>query len=138
MTIQLPVLIWTIIDFVLAMLILNIFLFKPYHSVMQKRADRSEAEHSLYNENVQKSEQKRLQAEEEAKAAEQEGLIRYKKAIAEAEKRSAEAIAQAAALQEEELKLFEKTLEEEKKDMLGSVDAELSELSIKLADRLSA
>ena len=138
MTIQLPVLIWTIIDFVLAMLILNTFLFKPYHAVMKKRAERANAQSSLYEENVQKAEQLRLKTAEDAKAAEEEGLIRYKKAVAEAEKKAAEAVAEAAKLQEDELKLTEKALEEEKKDMLSNIEAELSELSIKLADRLSA
>ena len=66
MTIQLPVLIWTIIDFVLAMLILNTFLFKPYHANMRKRAEFIEEQKTLHDQNLLAAEEAKKQAEADA------------------------------------------------------------------------
>ena len=138
MTIQLPVLIWTIIDFVLAMLILNKFLFKPYHLVMKNRESHIETQKKIYEDNLARSEAALEQAKQDAYDAEQDGLIRYKKAVAEAEKHASELLAEAQRKQEEELKKTEKALAEEKKEMLEQIEGQISDLSVRLADRLSA
>lgn len=48
MTIQLSVLIWTVICFVVFMLVLNRFLFTPIHEVMDKRRSRVEEAKALH------------------------------------------------------------------------------------------
>ena len=94
MTIQLPVLLWTIICFVGAMLILHHLLFKPVLRVMDARRERIEAAAG------KKAEYERLAAESEAQwkqrqadflAAEQTRQRREAEAAREAGKQAMEA-----------------------------------------------
>ncbi len=63
MTIQLPILLWTVITFCLAMVILNWLLFRPMFAMMDKRQEK------LDRANARKAEIERLAAEAEEKLA---------------------------------------------------------------------
>ncbi len=63
MTIQLPILLWTIITFCLAMTILNKLLFRPMFAMMDKRQEKIDRAKTKIAEN------KRLLAEAEEKMA---------------------------------------------------------------------
>ncbi len=63
MTIQLPILLWTIITFCLAMVILDRLLFRPMLAMMDQRQEK------IDRANARKAEIKRLAAEAEEKLA---------------------------------------------------------------------
>ncbi|MBE6726178.1 MAG: hypothetical protein E7576_13470 [Ruminococcaceae bacterium] len=84
MTIQLPVLLWTVICFVLLMVILNRLLFRPLLAFMDRREERI------------RSAAETLRKREEARRDAEEQLARFREEEAERIKRlSAESVAQA-------------------------------------------
>ena len=84
MTIQLPVLLWTVICFVLLMVILNRFLFRPMLAFMDRREERIRTAADT------------LRKREEARREAGEALTRFREEEAERTKRlSAQSVARA-------------------------------------------
>ena len=84
MTIQLPVLLWTVICFVLLMVILNRFLFRPMLAFMDRREERIRTAADT------------LRKREEARREAGEALARFREEEAERTKRlSAQSVARA-------------------------------------------
>ena len=77
MTIQLPVLLWTIILFVVLVLVLNKLLFKPFFRVMDARKARVEAAKALHELDAEQLEaaKKSAREAEELREAERARLI---------------------------------------------------------------
>ena len=136
MTIQISVTIWTIVCFILAMLILNNLLFKPVLSVMDKRREKIEAakgkkteRESLIAEN-----EKLLAAKEAEHKANDKKLIKERvENIASDRKKAIEAA------KEVRLKKLDDTRERteaEEKEILAKLSAHSEELAVMLADNI--
>ncbi len=137
MTIQLPVLLWTIILFVVLMLVLNGLLFKPFFRVMDARKARVEAAKARHEHDLQA-----LKEAEEAgrKAGEQREAERARLAAernSEAEEYAAKLIADARHRQHEALAAYAVELEQEKTDMLAKINGGLDSIAGKTAERLT-
>ena len=136
MTIQISVTIWTVICFILAMLILNNLLFKPILEIMDKRREKIAMA-------------KGKKAERESLIAENERLLAEKKAEQEANgkkliKERVEKIASdrkkaIEAAKEVRLKKLDETRERtdaEEKEILAKLSSHSEELAVMLADRI--
>lgn len=129
-------LIWTVINFVLLMLLLKRFLFQPILTVMEKRKAGMDEKHQLEQEARRQAEenQSRLQAEQEASREEAKKL----QAQSADERAERHAAAMAAARKEaEQLRLDGeaalKRKQEQEQAALGAAAPELAEV---LAKRL--
>ena len=136
MTIQISVTIWTVICFILAMLILNNLLFKPIIEIMDKRREKIAMA-------------KGKKAERESLIAENERLLAEKKAEQEANgkkliKERVEKIASdrkkaIEAAKEVRLKKLDETRERtdaEEKEILAKLSSRSEELAVMLADKI--
>lgn len=136
MTIQISVTIWTVICFILLMLILNNLLFKPILSIMDKRREKIEAA-------------KAKKAEYDALCAENERLIAQKTAEHDAmskklikervEKVQADRRKAVEAAKEVRLKRLDesrKKTDSEETEILSKLSAHSEELATMLADRI--
>ena len=137
MTIQLPVLLWTIILFVVLMLVLNKLLFKPFFKVMDARKARVEAAKAAHGQHLEQLEaaKKAAQEAEEHREAEHAKLIAAQNA--EAEEYAARLISDARHRQREALDAYAKELEQEKSDMLAQINDGLDSIAEKTAVRLT-
>ncbi len=136
MSIQISVTIWTIICFILAMLILNNLLFKPVLENMDKRrekitaakAKRAECE-SLIAEN------ERLVAAKKAEyAANEKKLIKERVEKVAADRRKAVEAAKEVRLHK--LDETRRNTEAEEKEILSKLSSHAEELAVMLADRI--
>ncbi len=136
MTIQISVTIWTVICFILAMLILNNLLFKPILSVMDKRREKIAAAKG------KKAERESLIAENEKLLAEKaaEHKANEKKLIKErVEKVSSDRKKAVEAAKEVRLRKLDEARERteaEEKEILSKLSAHSEELAVMLADRI--
>jgi len=137
LTIQLPVLLWTIILFVVLMLVLNNLLFKPFFRVMDARKARVEAAKAVHERNLEQLEA----AKQAAREAEEQREAEHAKLIAaqnaEAEEYAAGLISDARHKQREALEAYAKELEQEKSDMLAQISGGLDSIAEKTAVRLT-
>jgi len=135
-TIQVSVLIWTIICFCLMMLILNRFLFKPLLAVMDARRDKIEQARA------KKAADERTAAELEAKFA--ADMEQAKKDVAEETQRliatsredAEKNIAAAHAARAERLESCSAALTKESDELLVRLDADLDKLADMFVSRL--
>ena len=136
MTIQISVTIWTVICFILAMLILNNLLFKPILEIMDKRREKIDAAR------VKKAERESLIAENERLLAEKaaESKANGKKLIKErVEKIASDRKKAIEAAKEVRLKKLDETRERtdaEEKEILAKLSSHSEELAVMLADRI--
>ena len=136
MTIQISVTIWTVICFILAMLILNNLLFKPILEIMDKRREKIDAAR------VKKAERESLIAENERLLAEKaaESKANGKKLIKERVENIASDRKKAIeAAKEVRLKKLDETRERtdaEEKEILAKLSSHSEELAVMLADRI--
>ncbi|MBE6728526.1 MAG: hypothetical protein E7562_07785 [Ruminococcaceae bacterium] len=136
MTIQLSVTVWTVICFVLLMLILHNLLFKPVLAVMDKRNKRIE------NAKIKKAEIEKIQSENDSV------LSKKKKAFLEAQlKKSTEEIEEIRAnsklatqkAQEQRLRMVEEyhlKIDSEQSEILSVLEAHSVSLASSFADSL--
>ncbi len=129
MTIQLPVLLWTVICFVMLMLILSRLLFRPLLAFMDRREERI------------RSAARTLEEHEKARRDAEEALARFreeeaeradrlaKEAAARAGKEAAAVLASAAAEQERAVEACRLSLAEEKKTLEKAADDKADELA---------
>ena len=136
MSIQISVVIWTIICFILLMLILNNLLFKPVLSVMDKRREKIDAARA------KKAERENIIAENERLTAEKkaEHEANEKKLIKErVEKVSSDRRKAVEAAKEVRLKRLDETRKKtdaEEKEILSKLSTHAEELAVMLADRI--
>lgn len=136
MTIQISVTIWTIICFILMMLVLNNLLFKPLLSVMDKRREKIDAA-------------KAKKADYEALLIENKTLAAQKKAEHEANKRNlikervekvrSDQKKAVEAAKEVRLKRLDESREKtdaEEAEILSKLSSHSEELAVMLADRI--
>ena len=129
MTIQLPVLLWTVICFVLLMLILSRLLFRPLLDFMDRREEkiRSAAQ------KLEETEQARRDAEEKLARFRQEEAERTdrlsKEAVAEAEREAAAILASAAEEQKRTLEDCRSSLAAEKEKLSRDTEEKTDELA---------
>ncbi|MBQ8894659.1 MAG: hypothetical protein IJ043_09685 [Clostridia bacterium] len=137
MTIQISVTIWTIICFILLMLILHHLLFKPVLGVMDKRRERIE------NAAAKKAEHQRLAEEYEAALQEQKvaaQAARKKQAKAQVEAIRAEskqAIEEAKDLRLQELDAARAEADAERQRILQALSTHSMELATAFAESLT-
>lgn len=136
MTIQISVTIWTVICFILAMLILNNLLFKPILSVMDKRREKISAAKAKRAERESLvAENERLLAEKRAEhAAEEKKLIKERvEKVAADRKRAVEA---AKEVRLHKLDETRRSTDAEEKEILSKLSSHAEELAVMLADRI--
>ncbi len=137
MTIQIPILIWTVISFLALMLILNRLLFRPMLSFMDARRakiERARAEREAAQTAVAEA---RQAADAALHAAQDRALCR---AQADLEEVRSTAARDAAELEQSYAALRMQTksaLEAEERDILQRLDAGLDKLSSAFAQKLS-
>lgn len=136
MNIQISVTIWTVICFVVLMLVLNNLLFKPLLSVMDKRRERIEAA------KAKKAEADRLRAEHEALAeqkreeheAMQRRLVKQKvDTLRQDQRKSVEA---AKEVRLHQLADYREKVESEQVAILQELDAHVGDLAYLFADSI--
>lgn len=138
MNIQLSVLLWTIICFCLAMLILNKLLFKPLLGVMdarQERIDRARSRKKAYEEAYEqelKTLQEARDAEKQQKAAEAAAALQ-----ASQEQAGQDLLAQRQA-DAKEIEDYREQLRTESQELKTKLDAGLDTLAATFANRLAS
>jgi F0F1-type ATP synthase, subunit b len=93
MTLQISVIIWTVICFAVLALVLNHFLFKPLLKVMDSRNRRIEGEMAERKAELDRREKRKLDAQLEREAAQKKVMEDNERAIEEARTATAERIA---------------------------------------------
>ncbi|MBR6514953.1 MAG: hypothetical protein IKT46_09000 [Clostridia bacterium] len=136
MSIQISVVIWTLICFILLMLIMNNLLFKPLLSLMDKRRERIDAARA------KKAEYDRLSAQNESLAAEKraEHEADEKKLIKErVEKIQSDrkkAVEAAKEIRQHKLDETREKTDAEEAEILSKLSTHSQELAVMLADRI--
>ena len=136
MTIQISVTIWTIICFVLLVIILNNLLFKPVLKCMDERKARIAAAHK------KKEEYDRLSAEHEVMLAEKlaENEVVRKKLIKERvetiRNNQKKAVEAAKEVRLHQLDDYRRKTEEEEAEILSKLSSHAREMAIMLADNI--
>ncbi|MBQ7936555.1 MAG: hypothetical protein IJ333_09480 [Clostridia bacterium] len=121
MTIQISIIIWTILCFIALMLILHNWLFKPVLAVMDKRRERIEkaAARKAEAERLTAEHQQKLQEQKAAYAAEQKAQLK-----AEAEKiqsNSKKAVVEARHARLNEVEEYRQKMEQEQEEILTAL-----------------
>lgn len=138
MNIQLSVLLWTIICFCLAMLILNKLLFKPLLQVMdarQERIDRARGKQKAYAEAYDQE----LKALEEAREAEkQQKALEAAAGLQASQEQAGRDLAAARQADAAEIEEYREQLRDESQELKSKLDAGLSSLAETFAERLAS
>lgn len=128
MSIDLSVFLWTIINFVVLMVLLNIFLFKPIHKILDERKERINSGLAAGEEarKAKIANDERLQAEVDANRANARKLLENAKNKAEAEKAAMlrNAQVEAAAIRKANIE----KINEEEKLAVKQVDGQMHDL----------
>ncbi len=136
MSIQISVTIWTVICFILMMLILNNLLYKPLLSVMDKRREKIAAA------KAKKAEYDRISAEndrliEEKRAAhEEEQRRQIKERVETVRHDQKKAVEAAKEVRLQRLDESRKQTDAEEAEILSKLGARAEELAVMLADRI--
>lgn len=136
MTIQISVTVWTVICFILLMLILNNLLFKPVLNVMDKRRAKIDAA------KARKAEYDRLCAEhekliEEKRAEHEEAQRRLiKERVETIRQDQRKAVEAAKEVRLHQLDDYRKKTEAEEADILSRLNVHAEELAVMLADSI--
>ncbi len=136
MTIQISVTIWTVICFVLLMIILNNLLFKPLLSVMDKRREKiaaAKAKKTDYESLLAENERLLAEKKAEHKASEKNLIKERVEKVRSDQKKAVEAA------KEVRLKKLDESREKtdaEETEILSKLSAHSEELAVMLADRI--
>lgn len=136
MTIQISIIIWTILCFIALMLILHNWLFKPVLAVMDKRRERIEkaAARKAEAERLTAEHQQKLQEQKAAYAAEQKAQLK-----AEAEKiqsNSKKAVVEARHARLNEVEEYRQKMEQEQEKILTALKPYTKGFASAFAERL--
>ena len=137
MTIQLPVLLWTIILFVALMLVLKNLLYKPFFKVMDARRSRIQAAKAMHDANAEQLEAMRKEAAEAEKLRAEERRRLAAEQIMQASEYAEKTLQDARHRQREALDAYAKVLEQEKEQMLAQLNGGLDDIAEKTAVRLT-
>lgn len=136
MSIQISVTIWTVICFILLMIILNNLLFKPVLEIMDKRREKIAAAKTKKTERDSLiAENERLLAEKKAEhAANEKKLIKERVEKVQSDRKKAVEAAKEVRLKK--LDDARKKTEEEEAQILSKLSSHAEELAVMLADRI--
>ncbi len=136
MSIQISVTIWTVICFILLMLILNNLLFKPVLEIMDKRREKIAAAKEKKTERERLiAENDRLVAEKKAEyEANEKKLIKERVEKVQSDRKKAVEAAKEVRLHK--LDETRKNTEAEEKEILSKLSSHAEELAVMLADRI--
>ena len=129
MTIQISLVIWTIIGFVVLSLILNRFLFKPLLKVMDDRSEKIKAGEEKRQADLERMEKTRKALEISNAAREQEALKAAERDLSNEKKKTEIILAEKKAEYDAELEKISKEFEEK----TSAAEKNLSESIDKLA-----
>ncbi len=138
MTIQLSVLIWTIICFCLLMLILNKLLFGPMLRFMDARQERIQRAREKQQQDQAACEEARLALQEAQAEAEKLRTRQEEQLVAQAREKAEQQLAQAREAHEQEIAAYARTLEQERSELKTKLDASVDTLAIAYANRLAS
>lgn len=126
MTIQISLVIWTIIGFVVLSLILNRFLFKPLLKVMDDRNEKIKAGEEIRRQELERREKARKELELSNAAREQEALETAELELSNERKKTEMILAEKIAEYDAELEKIGKEFEEKtdaaEKNLSESID----------------
>ena len=126
MTIQISLVIWTIIGFVVLSLILNRFLFKPLLKVMDDRNEKIKAGEENRRQELERREETRKALEISNAAREQEALKTAERELSNEQKKTEMILAEKKAEYDAELEKISKEFEEKtdaaEKNLSESID----------------
>lgn len=136
MSIQISVTIWTVICFILLMLILNNLLFKPVLSVMDKRRERIAAAKAKKAEfDRLTAEHERLCAEKKAEhEADEKRIIKERVEKVQSDRKKAVEAAKEVRLQR--LDDVRRSTDAEEEEILSKLSVHARELAVMLADKI--
>lgn len=129
MTIQISLVIWTVIGFVVLSLILDRFLFKPLLKVMDDRNEKIKAGEEQRRQELERREKTRKALEISNAAREQEALKAAERELSNEQKKTETIVADKKAEYDAELKRISKEFEEK----TSAAEKNLSESIEKLA-----
>ena len=136
MTIQLPILLWTLISFVVLMLVLNNLLFKPILSFMDARNEKISGTKKRKLENEEQLKEAQLETEKRRQIAMSLNAADAEKDIHEAKERAASIIAKINREGEEKLALCKAELEKNGVFSDDTLEKEAQKLAEHFARRL--
>ena len=136
MTIQVSVLIWTIICFCLLMLILNKPLFKPLLSVMDARQAKIDGAREKKESHARLCAQAEKDMEERRALQEKQWAEEASQAVASAQEAADAQLSAAQEQNEQVLEAYRETLASESAELKSKLDAGVEALASTFADRL--
>lgn len=136
MTIQLSVLIWTIICFCLLMLILNKLLFKPLLSVMDARQEKIDKAREKKESHARLYAQAEKDMEEHRALQEKQWAENAAAEVASARSSAQAQLEEAQKQSEQELEAYRQALASESAELKLKLDAGVEALASTFADRL--
>lgn len=136
MTIQVSVLIWTIICFCLLMLILNKLLFKPLLAVMDARQAKIDGAREKKESHARLCAQAEKDMEERRALQEKQWAEEASQAVASAQEAAGAQLAAAQEQNEQALETYRETLASESAELKSKLDAGVGTLVTTFADRL--
>lgn len=136
MTIQLSVLIWTIICFCLLMLILNKLLFKPLLSVMDARQEKIDKAREKKESHARLYAQAEKDMEEHRALQEKQWADNAAAEVASARSSAQAQLEEAQKQSEQELEAYRQALASESAELKSKLDAGVEALASTFADRL--
>lgn len=137
MTIQLSVTVWTVICFILLMVILHHLLFKPVLKMMDHRRDRVEKARKKKAEYEQMEQDFQAALEQEKVAALAAQKKELKRQVESLRAESKQAIEDAKAERVRELDRYHEEAEAERGRILGELSVYTEELALAFADSLT-
>ena len=136
MTIQISVVIWTVLSFIVLMLVLNKFLFKPILQVMDERNDKIRKSKDERRIQREKYEARKLEIEKMRITAQKEAMEKGEQALEEAKAERARLVS--AAKEEIDLKIEKQKelLEKESEEIEKQLDSKVDELALDYVKKL--
>lgn len=136
MTIQISIVVWTIICFLLLMLILKNLLFKPLLSLMDKRKERIEKAQAKKAEELVLLQQHEQLLKEQKEAYLKEQKAKLKKETEQIQATSKKAIVEARHARLNEVEIYRAKMEEEQQQILSAVGAHSKSFAALFASRI--
>ena len=136
MTIQISIVVWTIICFLLLMLILKNLLFKPLLTLMDKRRERIERAQAKKAEEQVLLQQHQQILKEQKDAYLKEQRAKLKKETEQIQADSKKAIVEARHARLNEVEAYRTKMEEEQKQILSAVGAHSKSFAALFASRI--
>ncbi len=136
MSIQVSIIVWTIICFILLMVILHNWLFKPVLSVMDKRRSRIEAAQAKKADEARMIEEHQALLEEQKLAFIKEQKANLKKEAEQIQADSKKAIVEARHARLQEMDDYRQRMEQEEQEILSAVGAHSKSFAALFASRI--